>query len=120
MPRSCASTFTGGGASFMPRPDGRSGCVTTRLTRATSHSARRHGTANSGVPKKIAFGRLRSSACGTSLTEPYSRKPRSFRSGAGLRRTLDHRAMDQPAAQEAQVIDEQLAVEVIVLVLDRD
>ena len=49
---------TGGAASARPLPAGRSGCVTTRRTSHTAVSARSEGTASSGVPKKIARGRV--------------------------------------------------------------
>ena len=52
MPSSRATTFTGVGWSFWPRPDGRSGWVTTSSQCARSANARSAGTAKSLVPKK--------------------------------------------------------------------
>ena len=52
-PRSSASSFTGGGVSFWPRPTGLSGWHTTPTTgQPASQMARSVGTANAGVPMK--------------------------------------------------------------------
>ena len=83
-----------------PRPRGRSGCVTTPTTAcAEARSASSVGTANCGVPKKTTFSPSALTICRPSQ--------------------LPDLADDQIALDAAQPIDEQRAVEVIHLVLER-
>src|SRR4051812_47114964 len=49
-PSSSAATLTAGAVSWLPRPAGLSGWLTTSATSCAPASARRHGTANSGEP----------------------------------------------------------------------
>src|SRR6201987_1608212 len=57
MPASSAASFTGELAIFLPRPRGRSGCVTTPAIwkYESESSARREGTAKAGVPQNTSF-----------------------------------------------------------------
>src|SRR5579864_1772884 len=57
MPASSAASFTGELAVFLPRPRGRSGCVTTAATwkHESASKARREGTAKAGVPQNTSF-----------------------------------------------------------------
>src|SRR5271167_29326 len=51
-PRASAICFTGDAANAMPRPRGRSGCVTTNFTRKPAHTSFSSvGAANIGVPQ---------------------------------------------------------------------
>src|ERR1041385_6238325 len=78
----------------MPRPCGRSGCVTTSSTlNPAAASLSSEGTANCGVPQKIRFTAL----------FPFA--------GA---HELPDLALDQVALQRADVADEQLAMQMIV------
>ena len=54
-PNSSASVLTGGIFTSRPRPEARSGCVTTPTTLYAPASARRLGNANSGDPMKTIF-----------------------------------------------------------------
>src|SRR5207302_723867 len=91
-PNSSAAIFTGGWANWLPRPFGRSGWVNTPAISCPARtSARRVGTANSGVPRKTAF-------IGTELF-PLS----------GFLQLLDL-SPDDVALQSAQVIDEKDSV----------
>src|SRR5579862_4051345 len=98
MPAAIAVSFTWGTTSCMPRPRGRSGCVTAS---ATSWPARRTafkvGTANEGVPQKTSFIE------GLPL--------------AGLL-YLANPAQDEIALEGAHATEEEDAVEVIDLVLE--
>src|SRR5690606_29551679 len=113
-PCASAARFTGGGVSRRPRPAGRSGCVRTSGTSAPAATiASSVGTANSGVP---ANAMRRSCTAGLQGSE-------RLRAGArGLRRLaprlLQVALLDALALQRRQIVDEQLALEVIHLVLD--
>src|SRR3990172_6992824 len=50
IPNSCATILTGGDFSPRPRPEARSGCVTTPTSSYTFASARKLGNAKSGEP----------------------------------------------------------------------
>src|SRR5512139_964493 len=50
IPSRTANSFTGGEITVCPRPDGRSGLHSTRVTRSVAARAEREGTANRGVP----------------------------------------------------------------------
>src|SRR5690606_28805882 len=74
-----AATFTAGDVSFLPRPAGRSGCVTTRVMSHSFDAARRRsaGTANSGVPMYITRDFMRispCSRCGSGVALLYTRR----------------------------------------------
>ena len=51
-PSDCASTFTGGATTSLPRPCGLSGWVTTATSSPSCWQAVTSGTENSGVPMK--------------------------------------------------------------------
>src|SRR6185312_302497 len=102
MPASSAACLTGLGASLRPRPAGRSGCVYTAMTSASASThARNPGTAKSGVPAKTS--RKRGADIGTS---------------ARVAPLLLQLAQQQRAFQRRQVIDEDLADQMVHLVLD--
>src|SRR5262249_28284328 len=103
MPCTWASCLTGEACSFMPRPAGRSGWVSTSGTVMPAFSiAASAVAANSGVPAKIA--RI---AIGSAALLVFAR-------------LLDHLGLDAVALQRAQVLDEDLAHQVIHLVLNAD
>jgi hypothetical protein len=94
--------LTGAGVGFWPRPRGRSGCVTTPTTSCRDvEQLRSVGAAKAGVPKKA-----------------IRRSDASMSPLAGAPQLLDA-AHDQLAVEAAQPIDEERAVEVIHLVLER-
>src|SRR5579864_83509 len=100
-----AASLTGGGVRRMPCP-GRSGCVITRaISWPASCRALREGTANSAVPTKTTFRK--------SLTRGGHRR------GAGLL-LVGLQLVDAAQGVEVrQPVDEQDAVEVVDLVLER-
>src|SRR6186713_456311 len=104
MPWLSAKAFTGDGCSFMPRPAGRSGWVSTRGISNPAACKRASGTcANSGVPAKTTrIGGIRRGASSGPLLV------------AGA---LQHLGLDAVALQRAQVLDEHLAEQVVHLVL---
>src|SRR5262245_17870703 len=118
MPCCCANCLTGEACSFMPRPAGRSGCVSTSSMEKPASCSRASATsANSGVPANATFTK-----CGSAtFVNPRGGRQRS-RPGARsyahlLARLLDHLRLDAVALERAQVLDEDLAHEVIHLVL---
>src|SRR5882672_145948 len=118
-PSSRAATFTGEGVRRRPRPAGRSGCVSTSGTRAPlAATARSVGTANSGVPANAmragALNAARESNDGYGLRLPgVDVAPAPLRLLGGL-------LLQALALELGQVVDEELAVQVIHLVLDAD
>src|SRR5271170_2147559 len=97
MPAFVAASFTGELASSLPRPRGRSGCVTTAsiLNSGRASNSRNVGRANAGVPQKIIFR-------GGTKVLPL----------AGFFQLADF-AFDEVALEHAEVGDEEHAVEVI-------
>src|SRR5262249_18843853 len=106
-PRSCAAAEIGDGSTRRPRPLGRSGWLTTAATSCSPRSARRAsvGSAKSGVPKKIRR-----------TGGPSGGRLRAFL-GFALQLLLALRDVEA-ALEPADPIDEQLAVEVVDLVLE--
>ena len=95
-----------------PRPLGRSGCVTTAdHVAARAPPPRSDGTANSGVPMNTTRGRL-------SARLPDERRRPIVLGQLAARERLE-RALQELALERRQPVDEQHAVEVIDLVLDR-
>src|SRR5690606_29680247 len=118
MSCSTASCLTGDGVSFLPRPAGRSGWVSTASSWCSlSSNARSAVAAKSGVPAKRIFKRAscyrrlrgRNYARSAAATHPCS--------GAGAMHLFQLLA-NAVALQARDIVDEQLAVEVIQLVLD--
>src|SRR6476620_2510102 len=106
MPCASASAFTGEGATSMPRPAGRSGWLRTSATSNPAACTRASATrANSGVPAKAS--RMASPAFAT-LDPGF------------VARLLQHPRLDARPLERAQVLDEDLAEQVIHLVLDGD
>src|SRR5690349_16097316 len=94
-----ASCLTGLGVPRMPRPEGRSGCVRTRAISCPASTSRaRARCAKIGVPAKI-------------------RRRNAERSG-GLAQLLGELCADALLLQLREVLDEDLALQVIHLVLD--
>src|SRR6185503_3999686 len=123
-PCSSASSLTGEAVRRRPRPAGRSGCVSTSGTRAPAATiARSAGTAKCGVPANA----MRASAC-SRCTGPrrlsdhgHGRATARIRSiGRGALRFLDGLLFQALALQLGEVVDEQLAFEVVHLVLNAD
>src|SRR5258708_26903691 len=125
MPRAAASFFTGDAASAKPRPAGRSGCVITPTTRwRDPSSVSRHRAANSGVPVKRTF------------TEAAPAEGSRERQRSGVRRTTSRPGpnpasgrfaelflkfrLDALLLEARQIVDENLALEMIHFVLDAD
>src|SRR5690349_723804 len=107
MPRSSANVLTGDATTFMPRPAGRSGWVRTSGTSKPAATIRASATrANSGVPAKATRIALRA-----------TNSPSDARLVARL---LQHPRLDARALERAQVFDEDLAEQVIHLVLHGD
>src|SRR5271169_2788366 len=102
MPAFVAASFTGELASSLPRPRGRSGCVTTAsiLNSGRATSSRRVGRANAGVPQKIIFS-------GGTKVLPL----------AGFFQLADF-AFDEVALEHAEMRDEEDAVAVVNLVAE--
>src|SRR5689334_17451381 len=99
-PRESASCLTALAAGRMPRPAGRSGCVTTSGTSWPASSRRSSArAANAGVPAKTR-----------------RRKARSGR----LAQLLGELGANALLLQLRQMLDEHLALQVIHLVLDAD
>src|SRR6516225_5426417 len=121
IPSCCASRFTAGATTSMPRPLGRSGCATTSFTVKCSASASRVGTANSGVPQKTKFI-VPSFALRVSRPEPShsEHQTRNAVASLPLSRLLQflHFAQDQIAFQPAEVANIEPAVQVIDFVLE--
>src|SRR5256885_1441030 len=100
MPRSAARRFTGPGLERSPRPAGRSGCVSPRTI--SWPAARRRSSArsaNSGVPAKTR-----------------RRKARSGR----LAQLLGQLGANALLLELRQVLDEDLALQMIHFMLDAD
>src|SRR5690606_22920528 len=104
-----ATSLTGGIASFWPRPAGRSGWQTTPTTSCASSNRRSVGTAKSGVPKKTT----------RSLISDVHRRLAVVERHAFADPLLQAAAVEI-ALEAADAVYEQLAVEVIDLVLQRD
>src|SRR5271156_5662696 len=102
IPAAAAASFTGELETSLPRPRGRSGCVTTPAIWKSGWAInlRREGRANAGVPQKIIF------SGGTGVL-PL----------AGFFQLADF-AFDEVALQHAQMRDEEDAVEVVNLVAE--
>src|SRR5690606_2359014 len=107
-----AACFTGLAVSTRPRPAGRSGWVRTPTTSWAAASACSAGTAKAGVPAKatrnfIGIGRLQARLgwC------------RAARAATAVTPLLLELAADALALELRQVVDEQLAVQVVHLVL---
>src|SRR4051812_7036967 len=103
MPLCCANVLTGLAAARMPRPAGRSGCVSTSAIwcpAATNRASER--SANAGVPAKI---RRRNA--------PPLRRP-----SGGLAQLLRELGADALLLELGKVLDEHLACQVIHFVLD--
>src|SRR6201987_5130981 len=102
MPASSAASFTGELAVFLPRPRGRSGCVTTAATwkYESASNVRREGTAKAGVPQNTSLS-------GTAAL-PLAR---FFH--------LADFALDHVAFQHAQMHDEKRSIQVVDLVAER-
>ena len=113
---SSAICLTGGASSFeRERPTGLSGCVTTPTTSKPSPiSARSGGTANSGVPQKSTRTQSSSSGCSCDRDGSVSSLSNEARILVLLLRPLRQR---RASLENAQVVDEQLAVQMIDLVL---
>src|SRR6516225_5692815 len=106
MPAATARCFTAEACSFMPRPAGRSGWVSTRGTSKPARSNASSATAaNSGVPAK------------TTLMPDSEAVVTLARVGLLLARLLDHLGLDAVALERAQVFDEDPAHEMVHLVL---
>src|SRR5690554_5837323 len=115
-----AASFTGGGVSRRPRPAGRSGCVSTSGTRAPAATiASSAGTANAGVPAKA----IRAAVPTPSMAGTRSESERRRGVDAGRDRfalaagPLQIPLLEPLALQLGQIVDEELAFEVIHLVL---
>src|SRR6266571_4230560 len=121
IPREIASRFTGEAAGSRPRPAGRSGRVSTPLTRwRDSKSASRQRAANSGVPAKTIFTGatpIADQAKRFALRVITNRKSRL--SGRLAQLFLKFR-LDALLLEARQVVHENFALEVIHFVLDAD
>src|SRR5690606_9373391 len=112
-PWASAACFTGGAVMRRPRPAGLSGCVRTSGTSAPAATiASSVGTANSGVP---ANAMRRSCTFGLPDSEGLCADAGRLRLAPG---SLQVALLQPLALQRRQIVDEQLAVEVIHLVLD--
>src|SRR5690349_2701036 len=108
-PRSRATRATGGAVSVRPRPAGRSGCaMTSGTSKRASASASSERAANSGVPRKT---RRKSAASAAAQARRGGGKV-----GVALLDRLEL-LLQALAAQDAQAVDEQHAVQVIDFVL---
>src|SRR5262245_15847696 len=108
IPRRAAACLTALAAATSPRPAGRSGWVRTAGTWWPAvTSASNAGTAKSGVPAN---------------TMRIARRPRAEarRGSGGLPELLLHPRLDPGALKAREVLDEDLALEVVHLVLDAD
>src|SRR5689334_14045128 len=98
------------------RPRGRSGCVTTPTTSNPSpSSARNGGAANSGVPQKRTLMMRSERFLSVTSRDLVRRKLADV-----LREVLPHRfplRERRSSLQKAEIVDEQLSVQVIDLVL---
>src|SRR6266704_586932 len=121
IPREIASRFTGEAAGSRPRPAGRSGWVSTPLTRwRDSKSASRQRAANSGVPAKTIFTGatpIADQAKRFALRVITNRKSRL--SGSLAQLFLKFR-LDALLLEARQIVHENFALEVIHFVLDAD
>src|SRR3989441_2336909 len=121
IPRELASRFTGESAGSRPRPAGRSGLVSTPLTRwRDSKSASRHRAANSGVPAKTIFTGatpIADQAKRFALRVITNRKSRL--SGCLAQSFLKFR-LDALLLEARKIVHEDFALEVIHFVLDAD
>src|SRR6266508_1842680 len=121
IPREIASRFTGEAAGSRPRPAGRSGWVSTPLTRwRDSKSASRQRAANSGVPAKTIFTGatpIADQAKRFALRVITNRRGRS--SGRLAELFLKFR-LDALLLEARQIVHENFALEVIHFVLDAD
>src|SRR3954463_9179843 len=114
-----AACFTGLAASCCPRPLGRSGCVRTPTTEcAVPRSARRAGTEKSGVPANAMRRETVANSVGGHSESLSGGGGRLFRSL--FLAVLVELLANALALQVRQVIDEELAFEVIHLVLHTD
>src|SRR5262245_54177547 len=123
-PSDSARSLTGDAVRRRPRPAGRSGCVNTSGTRApVAAIASRVGTANCGVPANA----MRASSSnyapgGPRRTSDHGHgsaaRVRSFRRGAF--RFLGGFFLQALALELGEIVDEQLAFEVVHLVLNAD
>src|SRR3970040_1870822 len=108
MPRPSASRLTADGARPRPRPAGRSGWVYTATTSLCLAAARRLGTANSGVSANT-------------MRRLIAASPRATNAAARSRRVepalLGQLLAHHLALERREVIHEQLAQQVIHLVL---
>src|SRR5207248_6695658 len=96
-PRSSATRFTGLGVARRPRPAGRSGCVSTRaMLWPAARSPTRERSAKAGVPAKI----------------------RRRNASGGLAQLLGELRADALLLELRQVFDEDLALQMIHLVLN--
>src|SRR5690606_32374962 len=111
MPRASARCLTGEAVRRRPRPAGRSGCVyTAAISCPAAASASSAGTAKSGVPAKTSRNARFSEHAGGGLF--------GFEQACGFEALLFLQLLANAAALEiGQVVHEQLAVEVIDLVL---
>src|SRR5690606_13909747 len=118
-PCASAASLTGGGVSLRPRPAGRSGCVRTSGTCAPAATiASSAGTAKAGVPANA----IRAAVTPPSMdADPLGSERRA---GAGRHRfalasgSFQIAFLDALALELREVVDEQLAFEMIHLVLD--
>src|SRR5438552_2403813 len=94
----CARVFTGLGLLRMPRPAGRSGWVSTSATSCRPSSSASARSANAGVPAKI--------------------RRRNADGSGGLAQLLSELGADALLLQLRQMLDEDLALQMIHLVLD--
>src|SRR5690606_31979779 len=110
-----AVCLTGPGTSFMPRPEGRSGCDSTPTTSwPASSRARKAQPANSGVPANTI--RIRSILF-------QARLSRHLHTGClalGLALLLAQPGTDAILLEHRKVFDEDLAQQVIQFVLNAD
>ena len=116
IPSSSARLLTGLACSAWPRPAGRSGCVKTAHSPCrVSASASSAGTANSGVPAKPS---LREAAALLKTQRAGAEARARFAPRGSLLALFFQAPADQLALEFGQIIDEQLAFEMIHLVLD--
>src|SRR6266850_6019522 len=128
MPRRMADSLTGEIASSIPRPRGRSGCVTTSGTEwPTSTSFSRVGTAKRGVPQKMriisSHRELRATGFEqaletTRLFAARSPEPEAFLPFSRFHQLLDP-PLDQVALERADVRNIEFAVQMIGFVQKR-
>src|SRR5882672_8693647 len=98
-PLACARAFTAPGLLRMPRPAGRSGCIRTSAISCPASSSRaRARSANAGVPAKI--------------------RRRNADGSGGLAQLLGELGADALLLQLREMLDEDLALQMIHLVLD--